>query len=192
MKESHRSGLGAGLALAVALGLGFIAGQSVGSAGPDTRTASEPRSCREAVERLASIEGRLASTPPASGASPLLLAARTAPGDDGAAIVAKLESLRGRVEDLMALPLCQASGADPQAAASRELAKLDDPRNREAFGDARSVVDYAIQDGRWTREDAESLRELLPLLTGKQQEEVLATLLPELNSNLEVDFFPPF
>ena len=192
MNGSHRNVLG-GLALLMALGLGFIGGQSFGRPAQGARSAADPRSCQQAVERLASIEERLASLGHAATSrdEPTSMPSPAVASEEGV-IVARLESLRGRVEDLMALPLCQAGAPGPHAAETRDLAKLDDPRNRQAFGDARSVVDYAIQDGRWTRDDAESLRELLPLLTGEQQEEVLAALLPELNANLEVDFFPPF
>jgi putative intracellular protease/amidase len=93
------------------------------------------------------------------------------------------------MDELLAASLCRS----PQALAQAEdQAKLASSRNVGALEDAHRIVEDAIYTGRWTDDDAQAIREVMMHLTRAQQDEVLRILVPALQSELEVDSYPPF
>jgi hypothetical protein len=157
-------------------GVGVLAGTGLAQLRAAPVVVAEPEACKDAAERLGSIESALSTR--SSDASR---------AHEPAELARRLERLSGQMAHLIATPLCRADEGH-----TRDQARAEDPRNPGAFREARERVEYAIADGRWTEQDASSLRELLPLLTAKQQDEVLGALMPALNQDLEVEFFPPF
>ncbi len=78
---------------------------------------------------------------------------------------------------------------DRKRADVAERERLASPENAEAYGAARNTVDAGVASGCWSEQDAADLRDSLPHLTMKQQEELLSTLIPAMNrGEIEVEF----
>ena len=58
---------------------------------------------------------------------------------------------------------------------------MNTPENIQAYNDAHDRVKSAQVRGRWTNDDADSLRGSIGFLTVEQQEEIFLTLIPAMN-----------
>ena len=56
------------------------------------------------------------------------------------------------------------------------------PGNEDAFDKSSQRVEWSLSDGYWSEEDALALRLNLPKLTASQQEQLILTLIPAINS----------
>ncbi len=145
----------------------------------------------------------------------------SAPGGDIAALTQRLERIESSLEALHSVVFLAGTGEGAAAAAKLSAETLitalrdevqsqtiedanepqvdgaaveAQPENAPALAAAQQRVEDALSTRRWTDEDAQSLRQNLASLSGRQESEVLARIVPALNSG-EIDVVtsgPPF
>jgi hypothetical protein len=86
--------------------------------------------------------------------------------------------------------------ARPELVAEPELEPLPEatrpPARRQAFADARTMIDAAVARGRWAEHDRDQLRPLLAQLDGSQLEQLFTAIIPAMNEGrVSVDFTGP-
>jgi hypothetical protein len=126
------------------------------------------------------LEGARGGTPPsaapaaATPAREVVVERGAAPTADIAALRAEVRAMRQALEARPGEPVAQA-----QAQASAPEAPPSDPI---VAARARQIVAAGQTAHRWTRDDVAALHGVFPLISRDEQEEILTTLIPALNS----------
>jgi hypothetical protein len=93
-------------------------------------------------------------------------------------------------------PAAAPTPAAPPTATATATATAEPTADQDAAdAEARDLVERAVAAGHWSANEATALRRLLAHVTRDQRDEVLHTLLPEINSGrvrVDTGLVPPF
>jgi hypothetical protein len=131
------------------------------------------------------------SAPEASAAVPLVIREPVALPVDLSALRHEIRALRAEVATATAA--ASARPADGPAPAAPVAPSVEPTAvQAEAIEAAQALVGNAVQERRWSREDADQMRRLLPRMSHEQRMAASAALAVAINSQqVVVESFPP-
>lgn len=118
--------------------------------------------------------GRFVAPDPAPAPAP---PATASPAPARAGFVAPMPSRTTVVREIV-----REVDREPPTATEEEAAPEELERRATALDRARTIIDGAVRAGRWTRDDAKTLAEIMPTLDREGASEVMTALIGPINA----------